>query len=265
MTTIAQISDIHVRPQGVLYQGVVDSNAMFARAVETLNRLAPAPDMVLITGDLVDQGAEDEYAMLQALLAGLRLPFAFLPGNHDRRDTLRAAFRDHPHIPSGEAFDFAMDVGAIRLIALDTSVPDAHHGELSTAQLGWLDRELAACRGRPALVAMHHPPFATGIPYLDRYGLHDAQAFADVIRAHDHVDRVIAGHVHRAMHARLGGTPVLTCPSTATQIALRLEPDAKPASYLEPPAFMLHRWAGDAPAVSHLVHIGDYGTAFPFA
>ena len=266
MTVIAQLSDIHVRPRGMLYQDLVDSNAMFARAIETLNRLHPVPDLVLITGDLTDEGSPEEYEALRELLAPLKHAFAVMPGNHDDRGHLRAAFDDHLWLPAEGELHFGIDVDAVRILALDTSLPGLHHGELSHASLTWLERELAGNLHRPVVIAMHHPPFITGIPYLDQYGLRNVGAFAELVSRYGNIDRIVAGHVHRSMQTRVGSVPVLTCPSTTTQIALRVEPDAEPASYLEPPAFMLHRWAGPAgSAVSHLCYIGRFEGPLPFA
>jgi Icc protein len=92
---IAQLSDPHVRPEGVLYQGVVDSNAMFAAAIAQVNALDPRPDLVLLSGHLVDRGTADEYAMLRRLLAVLAIPALAIPGNHDDRDAFRRAFSGH--------------------------------------------------------------------------------------------------------------------------------------------------------------------------
>ncbi|KWB20509.1 metallophosphatase [Burkholderia cepacia] len=265
MTIIAQISDVHVRPEGVLYQDVADSNAMLARAIARLNALMPRPDLVLLTGDLTDECAPEEYAMLRRLLAPLAIPFAVMPGNHDNRDNLRRAFADHPYLPTRGPLHFGLDVGAVRVIALDTSVPNLHHGEIDHDDLEWLDTELHACVGRSTMVAMHYPPFDTGIPYLDLYGLRDIDGFTATLAAHAHVDRVIAGHVHRSMQTRLGNVPVVTCPSTVTQIALRTHADAEPASYLEPPAFLLHCWRHGKPSISHLSYVDQFDGPYPFA
>lgn len=189
-----------------------------------------------------------------------------LPGNHDDRGNLRAAFPDHTWLPNEDALSFALDVGELRLVALDTSVPGLHHGELDAKTLTWLDTELTEHRDRTVVIVMHHPPFMTGIPYLDIYGLRNADAFATVLARHNNVDRILAGHVHRSMQTRLGHVPVLTCPSTTTQIALRVEADAQPASFLEPPAYMLHRWTGGGqPAVSHLCYVERFEGPLPFA
>src|SRR5260370_41640266 len=96
---IAQLSDPHVRPDGVLYQDVVDSNAMFAAAVVHLNGLDPRPDLVLLSGDLVDKGEAVEYANLRKLMAGLSVPALVIPGNHADREAVRRRFRDPDHSP----------------------------------------------------------------------------------------------------------------------------------------------------------------------
>ena len=96
---IAQISDTHIRPKGVLAMGRVDTAGHLARAVAHIMALRPAPDVVLVTGDLVDAGMAEEYAHLRELLAPLPMPVHLIPGNHDLRDPLRAAFTDHGYLP----------------------------------------------------------------------------------------------------------------------------------------------------------------------
>jgi 3',5'-cyclic AMP phosphodiesterase CpdA len=88
---IAQLSDIHVRPAGQLYHGLVESNLMFVNALQHLEQIERRPDMVLISGDLVDEGDPAEYAMLVELLKPLTLPYVVMPGNHDNRDQLKQA------------------------------------------------------------------------------------------------------------------------------------------------------------------------------
>ena len=252
----------------MLYQNLVDSNAMLVSAVEAINRLQPAPDVVLITGDLTDDGSPEAYVMLRDILGTLQPRYLLMPGNHDDRRNLRKAFHDQPWpaLSDDGPLNFAFDVGAVRFLAVDTTVPGFHHGELDHATVAWMEHELRSSKARRCVIAMHHPPFSTGIPYLDKYGLRNLASLRDLISRHDNIDRIIAGHVHRAMQTSIGAVPVATCPSTTTQIALRVREDARPASYLEPAAFMLHRWAGDArEGVSHLCYVGDFEGPFPFA
>lgn len=261
---LAQISDPHVRPEGQLYKGVVDSNRMLRDAIAHLHALDPRPDLVLVTGDLVDEGDPAEYAALRALLATCDLPYLMIPGNHDHRETLRDAFGGHAYL-RGTPMHYVVDTHPVRIVAVDTTVPGRHHGAVDDAGLAWLARTLEEGRGRPTVIVMHHPPFASGIPYLDKYMCRDADRLAAVVARFDTIERVLCGHVHRPIQARWGGTIVCACPSTATQIALRLRPDAEPASYAEPPACLLHCWRPGMPMITHTSYIGRFDGPYGFA
>jgi 3',5'-cyclic AMP phosphodiesterase CpdA len=261
---LAQISDLHVRPAGERYKDAVDSNRMFADAVEHLNRLDPRPDLVLITGDFVDEGLEAEYASLRTLLAGLELPYLLMPGNHDDRERLALFFSEHAYLPANGPKHYVIDQFPVRIVALDTTVPGDHHGEVDEAGLAWLTTALEAARGVPTIVMMHHPPIACGIPYLDKYMCRRPERIEAVIRQFANVERVLCGHVHRPILQRWAGTLLCSCPSTATQIALQLRPDAQPASFREPPACLLHWWR-DGAMLTHTSYIGRFDGPYPFA
>src|SRR3954447_24322495 len=217
---IAQISDPHIVRPGVLLYGRVETGAMLARAVAELNRLEPPPDIVVITGDLVDKGEPAEYDHLRSLLAPLSMPVFVIPGNHDSREALRSAFGGDGYLPRDGFLQYQVEDYPVRLVALDTLIPGEGGGELCAERLRWLDRTLAAGPGRPTAVLMHHPPFPTGIERMDRAGLRDRDAFAAVIRRHSQVERILCGHLHRAIACRFAGTVAGTAPSTAHQIRL---------------------------------------------
>jgi 3',5'-cyclic AMP phosphodiesterase CpdA len=261
---IAQLSDIHVRPRGQLYKGLVDSNAMLCDALAHLEQLERRPDLVLFTGDLVDHGQPEEYAELRRLLTALTLPYLVLPGNHDQRDNLRAAFADHRYLPADGALHYCVDEHPLRIVALDSSVPGQHHGELSADALRWLRATLAANRDKPTLVLVHHPPFVSGIPYLDEYRLFEPEPLAAVLQAFSNIEAVLCGHVHRSMMRRWAGTVVAACPSTTTEIALQLSRNAVPKSYRGPAACLLHLWEPAHGLVSHTSYIGQYPGPYPF-
>jgi Icc protein len=263
---IAQLSDPHVRPDGVLYQGVVDSNAMFVRAIAHLNELDPRPDLVLLSGDLVDKGEPAEYQHLRRLLAGLAMPTLVIPGNHDDRDAFRRAFADHAYLPrSGPMHYVEGGHGAVRIVALDVTVPGLHHGDIDEDAMLWLDGALSAEPRRPTILMMHQPPFDCGVPYLDAYHCRNGERLAHVVARHPAVERIVCGHVHRFMQLRFGGTVLCTAPSTTTAIALRLKADAKPASHVEPPACLLHHWRPEVGLVTHLNLIGSFPGPYAFA
>src|SRR5258706_7553098 len=89
---IAQISDLHIRRPGALAYGRVDTAKALERCVAALNEFRPRPDLVVISGDLADTPTAEEYTYLKRLLAPLQLPFIGIPGNHDSRELMRAAF-----------------------------------------------------------------------------------------------------------------------------------------------------------------------------
>jgi Icc protein len=263
---IAQLSDPHVRPEGELYQGVVDSNAMFAAAIAHANALDPAPDLVLLSGDLVDKGTADEYAMMTRLLAMLRPPVLVIPGNHDERERFRAAFRHRVPLPDSGPMNYVADGhGPVRIVALDVTLPGLHHGAIDQAGAAWLDEVLSQEPSRPTILMMHQPPFESGVPYLDAYLCRDGGRLAAVVSRHPQVERIVCGHVHRFMQVRFGGTMLCTAPSTATTIALQLRPDAKPISHVEPPAILLHHWRPEVGLVTHYLPVGTFPGPYWFA
>ena len=226
---IAQISDLHIMREGKRAYGAFDTRACLARAVDRLNALTPRPDLLLITGDLVDAGSAEEYARLSAELRRLAMPFRLIPGNHDAREGLRAAFPEQPWQDDPAGFCHYVDESwPLRIVALDSLAPGEVAGLLCDARLDWLRGALATGGERPSLVMVHHPPFETGIDHMDSLPMRGAQALAGILAEHRGVLRVVAGHVHRTISATLGGRPCTTCPSTAHHFALDLEPGIWP-------------------------------------
>lgn len=262
---IAHLSDLHVRPAGVLYQGVVDSNAMVANAVRHLNALNPRPDLVLLSGDLVDTGTDAEYETLRHLLAPLEIPVRAIPGNHDDRERFRAAFADDGYVPASGPINYVCDFDTLRVVALDVTVPGLHHGQFDETAAEWLSSALEGQRGRMTLLMMHQPPFEIGVRYLDAYLCLGGAQLAALLRRHPQVERVLCGHVHRHMQMRFGGTLLCTAPSTTTAIALDLRPDAEPQSNVEPPGFLLHHWRPQTGLLTHWLPVGTFPGPYPFA
>ena len=262
---IAQISDTHLRPEGVLYGGVVDPAAALATAVAQLDALDPAPDLVLHTGDVTEGGSAEEYALARKLLAGLPAPLRAIPGNHDERDAFRRAFSDVPRMPGSGPISYVdAATGPVRIVALDVTVPGRHHGEVTAEGLAWLDATLAIEPERPTLLMMHQAPLRTAVPYIDEYACRGGEALHALLRRFPAVRLVACGHVHRMMLRPFGAGLLCTAPSVATAIALQPRPDAVAASFLEPPGFLLHHWQGDE-MLTHLVPLGTFPGPFPFA
>jgi 3',5'-cyclic-AMP phosphodiesterase len=255
---VGQISDFHIVEEGRLLLDAIDTAAYLRAAVDHLNHLHPAPDVVIATGDLVNDGASAQYAHLRRLLAPLRAPLRLVPGNHDERRALRTTFPDHAELGTDGFVDYVVE-GPVRVVVLDSTRFPEPGGRLAPEQLEWLDRTLAAAPAAPTIVAVHHPPFLTGIDHMDAMGFdaEDASALGAVIGRHPQVERVQSGHLHRTITTRWHGTAAATAPGVAHAVALDLE--GGPAAWSrEPPACVLHWWTPATGLVSHVQPIGTY-------
>jgi 3',5'-cyclic AMP phosphodiesterase CpdA len=264
---IAQISDLHIKPPGSLAYGRVDTAAALERCVAALNAFRPRPDFVVISGDLADTPTAAEYQYLCRLLAPLELPFAGIPGNHDSRELMRAAFPSSAYaFPSGP-LNQRLEIEGLDLVLLDSSVPGKPHGELDAPTLQWLEATLSTSPDRPALVFLHHPPFKTAIWHMDRQNLLNAAELAAVVSHHPRVQRIATGHVHRATLTTFAGVATTICPAPNHAVDLDLAELREPSFKVEPPAFHLHSWfpgEGLGSVVTHQVPIGHFDGPHPF-
>jgi len=205
---------------------------------------------VLISGDLAEHGAAEEYDLVQELVGRLGAPLHVLPGNHDDRAALRRRFG----LPGADAepVQYAVELGPLRLVVLDGTRPGEDRGELDADRLAWLEATLAAASDVPTLLALHHPPVVIGIPAFDEIGLppSDRQALGEVVARHPQVRRIVAGHVHRAVYAELAGRSVLAAPSTYVQALLDLGGEEIRFSD-DPAGFVVHALL-DGELVSHI-------------
>lgn len=261
---IVQISDPHVKREGELLYGRIDTQGFLERAVAHVNGLYPRPDIALVTGDLVDKGAPAEYANLKRLLSRLEIPFYLIPGNHDARDALREAFPEHGYLPRAGFLQYVLNDRPLRLIALDTLVEGKGHGALCGERLDWLEARLGES-DRATLLFMHHPPFDVGMEALDAARLLEGgERLEALVRAHGNIERVLCGHVHRPIQVRWAGTMASIAPSTAHQATLDLRNGASLSMTMDPPGVALHLWRPGASLVTHLSYVGSYEGPRPF-
>jgi 3',5'-cyclic-AMP phosphodiesterase len=246
---LAQMSDPHIGADWT----DADPVAGFAAAVRVVCGMQPRPDAVLISGDLTQHASDREYEQVHELLASVHAPAYVLPGNHDDRRALHRHFGVSG--AAGEPVQYAVDLGPLRLVVLDTTRPGEEPGALDAERLDWLDAELAAAPELPTLVAMHHPPLVTGVPAWDAIGLPvaDRSALANVIERHRQVMRLACGHVHRMITGDLAGRPVVTAPSTYVQARLNIGSDEIEMGD-DPAGFLLHVLL-DGELVSHVQRV----------
>ncbi|MEM0907082.1 MAG: phosphodiesterase [Pseudomonadota bacterium] len=263
MPRIAQLTDLHLRPPGVLTLGAIDADAYATAAIDAVIAKHDDLDAVMVTGDIADLGEEDAYTRAAMLLSRFAIPVFVVPGNHDMTHRLRDAFITWPGVsdaPVPEKLCYSADLGSVRVVMLDTAVNRDNQmvpsGTLGTAQLEWLDAVLD--HPGDTIIGMHHPPFQVGIGFMDEISLSDADAFGAVVAKHANVARIVCGHVHRTIVGTVGGVTTMAIPGVAHQVKLALSAVAVPQLVMEPPAYGIHLAAGGA-VVSHVGYVDNFG------
>lgn len=237
MARILQLTDLHVAAPGTLVSGVLDTGALLSTAIDRLldRRDALEPlDAVLITGDLSDDGSAESYSLAREELDRLDLPLLVIPGNHDARETMRAAFADLPVIPDFGLIDWSAEVDDTLVVGLDTLVEGQGGGRLRPESLAFLAETLAGAGSRPVVVALHHPPLRTGIRFMDAIGLENISELAPVLDSAKGGITIIAGHVHGICHARIGPHSVSTAPAICSAFAPDRRADAPVGFFTRP-------------------------------
>lgn len=211
---LAQISDPHLGEPPI---GDAKPKKSLREVIAAIEALPNPVDAILVSGDLAEHAAPEEYALAAELIGRLGVPFHVLPGNHDDRATMRAAF-DLPGEPDAP-LDYAADLGPLRLVVIDSTIPGEDRGDFEAGQLEWLEAELASAPEQPTIVAMHQPPLVTGIAEWDGVIMtaSDRGALAAVIERHPQVRAIVGGHLHRIVVSSLAGRPVVVAPSTFVQ------------------------------------------------
>ena len=245
---IAQITDVHLGFDPVNPEEF--NRQRLDATLRVLRDLEPRPDLLLVTGDIANDGDDSvSYARWAEAIADLPFPVYPLMGNHDSRAPF---LRQFPDTGTADGFiQYAIEDHALRILVLDTLETGRHGGGFCAEPEAWLRARLDEAPERPTLIALHHPPIATGIAWLTEDP--DAlwvERLRGVVAGRGNIVALVAGHVHRPIVTGWAGTIVIVCASTAPQLALGLEPidpevpDERPMIVADPPAFALHLWDG---------------------
>jgi 3',5'-cyclic AMP phosphodiesterase CpdA len=239
---IAQITDLHLRPNETH-----QNHERLSRVIGHLSNLNPVPDLLVISGDLANGGEVGSYRALRRALGNWPTRIQLTLGNHDCRDTFLEVF---PEAADEDGFaQSSIDLGAGRIIVIDTLEPGRAGGGFCTIRANWLRTELARNPARPTLIVLHHPPTNIGLSWIDpgrrpRW----ASLLAETIRPFPVVG-ISAGHVHVGASLAWEAHRLSTCPAVSSDLSLvfapmdPLAPDGRPLVEQGDPGFALHRWA----------------------
>lgn len=206
--TVAHLSDPHLLIDALQFDAV-DTVANFRATMQRLSHVATPPQALVFTGDLADKAQPEAYRTLKEMVEPIAAEFGaqvvWTMGNHDERAPYS---RELFGTESLDNQDRVYDVSGLRIIALDTSVPGYHYGELTDDQLAWLADQLATPAPLGTILAMHHPPIPVPMtPVAAIIELYDQHKLAEVIRGTD-VRAILGGHFHFTSSSTFAGIPV---------------------------------------------------------
>ncbi|HEU4807651.1 MAG TPA: phosphodiesterase [Homoserinimonas sp.] len=212
---VLHLSDTHLLAGDAELYGAVDSEGTLRRLFAELEASGSRPEAIIFTGDLADKGEPDAYAKLRDIVdpAARRLgaEVIWVVGNHDDRGSFRDNLLDEA--PSTGPVDRVYDVNGLRIIALDSSVPGHHYGEVTDDQLAWLSDVLSTPAPHGSILAMHHPPVPSVLDLAVTVELRSQRELAAVVRGSD-IRSIIAGHLHYSTTATFAGVPVSVASAT---------------------------------------------------
>lgn len=262
---IAHISDTHIADPDEKTFGFVPMAENLARCVAHINALNPSPDVVLLSGDVTNNGTIVQTERAKVILDDLACPYYIVPGNHDTRAALQTVFGDTACPSQADGFiSFVIDGHALRLIGLDSTIPKASGGMICEVRANWLSDRLAEKPDTPTVIFLHHPPLKCGVPETDVDGFIGATMLGEIVKPHPNIERILCGHIHLLTHARWNGTLVTTAPSMGMELALDLTQKAESRFIVSEPSYLLHHWSADKVLVTHTISVGEPVTSYDF-
>ena len=253
---IVQLSDTHVCMPNCLIKNNFDSNYALERAVDLLNAEDYRVDCVLITGDLVQGGLEDEYIHLKQILNRLKqhIPVLFCLGNHDDIDVFSKVFSDcftqllsessiasATYPDKGVGLTYCIDFQISKLIVLDSSVKGAAWGKISRRGLDWLEKILSSSDTDANILALHHPPVSSSSQVMDNISLKNPAELEELVLYYNNIQLIVCGHVHRSIFTSFAKTRIAFCPSVVFQYPIFMA-RGKSAPTCEQPGFHVHKF-----------------------
>lgn len=211
---IVQITDPHLfqDTNGELLG--VNTQASFSQVLSEIQQQQYDYDLVLATGDLVQDNSDEGYLRFRQEVKTLNNKMVFwIPGNHDFQPKMFEILKEETvsakkHILLGDKW---------QILLLDSQVQGVPHGQLEAEELDWLKLKLQEYPERYSLVVLHHHLLSTGSAWLDQHNLRNANELAEVLAPFKHVKALLYGHIHQQVDSEWLGYQVMATPSTCIQ------------------------------------------------
>ena len=253
LTRIVQLTDLHLfaDPAGRLYE--IPTRELLHDVVAHIEQHAGPVDHLVVTGDHTHDDLPETYAAVRDALQPWADRVWFVPGNHEDRTTLRAAFPDRIPGAGAERINFAFTAGDSLCLGLDTHVPGKVPGHIGADQIKWIEGQLQAHDAATVALFMHHPPILLGLAWMDRIGLAGREQLQDLVLREPRIRLVCCGHVHHESSHRVGNATVVTTPS----VGLQFSPTSEEAEFVQAaPGYRIIELDGDS-CVTRVVRLPE--------
>ncbi len=212
---IAHISDTHLLGGQRKLFSVVDVKNSLASVLDRLTGSEQKIDALVFTGDLADVAEVEAYEWIrdavEPVAQKLGATLIWVMGNHDEREPFEQVLFGEES--DGSPRDRVFDVNGLRIIALDSSVPGYHHGDLDDSQIAWLSDQLATPAKHGTVLALHHPPVRSHNDLVRMIELNNQDKLAEAVRGTD-VRSILGGHLHYSTFGLFEGIPVAVASAT---------------------------------------------------
>ncbi|WP_104401204.1 phosphodiesterase [Vibrio penaeicida] len=245
MSRIIQITDLHLAAQPSKVSGVLNTHEIFENAVQKIKNDLPMLgkiDAALVTGDISDKGDLSSYEAFKSIIDQLKLPYLLIPGNHDKREPLRQCFEHHQYLPRTGELNWVHPLADFTIIGLDSTIPNCGGGELTQKTLSFLCNALELEADKPILIALHHPPFLSGIQFMDNIRLNNSESFARILEQSKQDIRIVCGHLHNSIVCDVGRATVISCPAVASAFLTDYRETAEVGFVKSTGGYMVHDW-----------------------
>lgn len=224
---VLQITDLHLKADtSALWRGHNVQHSLDAVLELARKDTHWPPELILVTGDIVDDETPEGYQLTyQRLAQQLRdqlgdaadtTQIAYIPGNHDDA----AILADTCNTLGIEGCG-SFELGNWQIIQLDSTLPRNCDGELGTQQLDLLRTALNKGHQQNILVTLHHPLIELDSQWMDEMRVKDADAFFNIVTEFNthfspsgrSVKAVVWGHAHQQTDEEMNGICLFGTPA----------------------------------------------------
>ena len=212
---IVQITDTHLyaTSNGTLLK--MNTRNSLEKVIDVMCSIEKNIDLILATGDIAQDASESAYKTFIEMITDLKIPFHWIPGNHDNVDTMK-------RIAAGTSIhEKSVTIKNWRILMLDSSIKNQVHGKLAPSELQFLESGLEDMQKDSkidhGLICLHHNPVPGTARWMRDIGLENGPQFFQIVSNYPKIKSVVYAHIHQALDYQHAGVRCFCTPSTCIQ------------------------------------------------